>query len=359
MTTPAKINRRYRTTGALIASLGLVLASCGGDTATSTPATSLPVATTVTASDTTVPAGPRPTLVASTTIWADVVSNVTCTNLAEVITIVPAGADSHTFEPSLRDRETMGTADLIIMNGLFLEEGLLSTFEAVAAEGVPLFAMTDAVATLLEAEDGKDEHDDHDDHGHDDHDDHKDDDHDDHAHDTDPHIWFDPARVKQSLPALTAAIIAATDLNADEVQACSDAYASDLDAIDAEMEALFAAIPTDLRKLVTNHDTLGYLADRYGFEVIGTILGGTSSLAETNPAALEELAQLIIAAGLPAIFTEAETSSRDIEALASRVGNLQVISLLTESLDAPGTPGDSYIGLLRSTAEAIVSGLGN
>jgi zinc/manganese transport system substrate-binding protein len=165
--------------------------------------------------------------------------------------------------------------------------------------------------------------------------------------------------VKQSLPALTAAIIAATDLNADEVQACSDAYASDLDAIDAEMEELFAAIPTDLRKLVTNHGTLGYLADRYGFEVIGTVLGGTSSLAETNPAALEELAQLIIAAGLPAIFTEAETSARDIEALASRVGNLQVISLLTESLDAPGTSGDSYIGLLRSTAEAILSGLGN
>jgi para-nitrobenzyl esterase len=105
--------------------------------------------------------------------------------------------------------------------------------------------------------------------------------------------------------------------------------------------------------------TLGYLADRYGFEVIGTVLGGTSSLAETNPAALEELAQLIIAAGLPAIFTEAETSARDIEALASRVGNLQVISLLTESLDAPGTSGDSYIGLLRSTAEAILSGLGN
>jgi zinc/manganese transport system substrate-binding protein len=359
--------RRYRTTGALIASLGLVLASCGGDTETSTPATSLPVATTVApTADTTVPAGPRPTLVASTTIWADVVSNVTCTNLAEVVTIIPAGADSHTFEPSLRDRETMGTADLIIMNGLFLEEGLLSTFEAVAAEGVPLFAMTDAVRDLLESEDDDDDHEDHghdedhddDDHDDDDHDDDKDD-HDDHAHETDPHIWFDPARVKQSLPALTAAIIAATDLNADEVQACSDAYASDLDAIDAEMEELFAAIPTDLRKLVTNHGTLGYLADRYGFEVIGTVLGGTSSLAETNPAALEELAQLIIAAGLPAIFTEAETSARDIEALASRVGNLQVISLLTESLDAPGTSGDSYIGLLRSTAEAILSGLGN
>jgi ABC-type Zn uptake system ZnuABC Zn-binding protein ZnuA len=158
---------------------------------------------------------------------------------------------------------------------------------------------------------------------------------------------------------LSAAILAATDLDAGQVEACTAAYQAQLLELDAQMEEILTAVPADLRKLVTNHESLGYFADRYGFEIIGTVLSGTSSLAETNPAALEELAQVIIAAGLPAIFTEAESSARDIEALARRVGNLQVIPLLTESLDAPGTPSDTYIGFLRTTAEAISEALNN
>ena len=231
---------------------------------------------------------------------------------------------------------------------------------------MPTFAISDAIPGLLAGFAHKD-HDDHDDHGHSHDEQHNDEQHDDEQHDdeqhdddgTDPHFWFDPTRVAAALLPLSAAIIESTDLNADQVQACTEQYRNELNQLDAELTALFATIPADRRTLVTNHDTLGYLADRYGLSVIGTVLGGSSSLAETNPAALEELAQVIIATGLPAIFAEAETSTRDINALANRISGLKVVTLFTESLDAPGTTADTYLGFLRTTATAIAEALGD
>ena len=123
-----------------------------------------------------------PSVVVTTGIWADVVSNVGCDDSVSVTTIIPPGGDPHAYEPSLRDRETMGAADLVVANGLALEERLEDTLEAVAAEGVHVFKMSDHIETIdfeFEAahhdhdeDDGHDEHDDEDghedEHGHDD-----------------------------------------------------------------------------------------------------------------------------------------------------------------------------------------------
>ena len=79
-----------------------------------------------------------PMIVASTSIWADVTRNVACDGLANVQTIVPLGGDPHSFEASLRDRETMESAELIVANGLLLEESLNDTIEAVESAGTPV-----------------------------------------------------------------------------------------------------------------------------------------------------------------------------------------------------------------------------
>jgi zinc/manganese transport system substrate-binding protein len=384
---------RYRNTLALTAALGLVAAACGGDDAgtTAAPTTVVAPPTTEGAPAATDPPEPEseeavqvedlPLIVATTTIWADVTNNVVCGNLAEVVSVVPAGTDSHQFEPSLQDRGLMGDADMVVTNGLFLEEGLVGTIEAVEAEGVAVFAIAEAMDDLIEFEDDhghgeekKDEHD-HghghghdedkkDDHGHshdgdDDHDEdhHGDDDHG-HSHDgDDPHVWFDPVRVASVLPMLGEAIVEATGIDAQMVTECVAAYQAELLEMDAAMMASFDTIEESMRKLVSTHESLGYLADRYGFEIIGTVLTGTSSLAETNPAALEELAGAIIAAGVPAIFAEAESSSADIEALAGRIGNIAVVELKTESLGQPGSGSDTYLGFLAATAETITNAL--
>ena len=125
-----------------------------------------------------------PTIVATTNIWADVVENVTCNGLVHVESLMPPGADPHTFEPSLRDRADMANASLVVANGLGLEESLEDTLDAVAADGTPVFSIGDHLEpiTIGEASSG----DGHDEDGHDESD-HDEDEHDEHGHDESDH----------------------------------------------------------------------------------------------------------------------------------------------------------------------------
>ena len=118
-----------------------------------------------------------------------------------------------------------------------------------------------------------------------------------------------------------------------------------------------AELPEDQRVFVTNHDSLGYFADRYDFEILGSVIPSASTLAQTNPAELEELAESIEAAGVTAIFVETQHSSSDANALADRVGDVEVVALLTGTLDEPGTEGSTYLGWLLQNAHLIVEGL--
>jgi len=364
-----------------------------------------------------------PSVVATTGIWADVVSNVGCDDSVSVTTLIPQGGDPHTYEPSLRDRETMDAADLVVANGLGLEERLEDTLEAVAADGVHVFEVAEHIDTIEfefsgghddhghgeedghddhdeedghdhdeedghddhdeedghdhDEEDGHDDHDEedgHDDHdeedGHDDHDeedghDHDEedghDDHDDHAgHDHsggDPHVWFDLQRVAGVLGELADELIHA-GADADTVNGCLDAYREALAEADAEVAGILDAVPADRRIMITNHDAFGYFADRYGFEVVGTVIPTLSTTAETNPALLEELAEIIEHEGVPAVFSETTHSDVDIQALATAAGDISVVQLLTGSLAPAGEDGDTLIGMLRFNAQAIADALG-
>jgi zinc/manganese transport system substrate-binding protein len=269
--------------------------------------------------------------VASTSIWADVTRNVACDGLANVETIVPLGSDPHSFEASLRDRETMENAELIVANGLLLEESLNDTIEAVESAGTPVVRVAEGLDTLgpSTAEDQSG---------------------------NDPHVWFDPVRVAATLPAIATAL---EDVGFDRaaLNKCVDAYEAELISLDEEVAGIVAELAEDQRVLVTNHDSLGYFADRYDFEILGSVIPSASTLAQTNPAELEELAESIEAAGVTAIFIETQHSSSDAQALADRVGDIEVVSLLTGTLDEPGTEGSTYLGWLVQNAHLIVEGL--
>ena len=324
-----------------------------------------------------------PLVVATTGIWADVVSNVACDGLATVENIIPSGGDPHGFEPSLADRERMEEAALLVVNGLALEESLLTTIEASEGSGVPVFEVADHIDLIdfvFEIEDEEGDHhgeegDDemNDDHGEEDDDemdeeeegDHDDDemdeDEEEHHHEpsgSDPHVWFDPVRVSSALPDLAEALIDEAGLDAAAVQECLDVYQAELVALHNEIEQMLESVPNANRKLVTNHDSLGYYANRYGFSVIASIIPGTSTLAETNLAHLGELAHKIEEAGVKAIFAETTLSSRDADALASEVGDdVQVVSLFTGSLGPEGSGAETYIGFLRTNTERITEAL--
>ena len=311
---------------------------------------------------------PDANIVATTTIWADIASRSLCG--LEVASVIPAGADPHTFETSLADRATLEQADLVVANGLALEEGLVDLLATVADGGTPVIEMTEAVAIRDMGDDHDDEHDeDHaDEHHHEDEDhgdehaddedhDHDDKDHaDEHHHDhsgSDPHIWLDPINVASTVNLITeAAIDAGFDTS---VRACAQDFIDEIEALDTEIADDLSAIPSDRRFLVTNHDALGYFAERYGFEVVGTVIPSLSTLAETNPADLADLAAIIEELDIPTVFSEEQASARDADALADAIPGLTVVALDTGSLR---DTDDDYLSMMRRNVTAIAEALG-
>ena len=308
---------------AVLAVTAFGASACSGDSATVQPAPDAGAGV--------------PTILATTGIWGDVVANVACGGLAEVETIIPVGGDPHGYEPSLQDRARMESAALVVANGLLLEEGLVDTLEAVAESGTPVFELAEGMDTFPYSFQGAHE-------GHD------------HSGD-DPHVWFDPHRVSEALPALAQALKTSAGLDPAAVDACLASYQAELDAVDAEIAAMVEQVPAESRKLVTNHEALAYFADRYGFEVIGTVIPTPASMAQASPAQLEELAEIIEHEGVKALFAETVHSTDDVEALASRVGDVEVVTLYTGSLGPPGSGADTYIGFLRTNTELIVDAL--
>ncbi len=280
--------------------------------------------------------GDQPVVIATTSIWADVVANVACDGAAEVGTVVPIGGDPHGFEPSLADRGEMERAALVVANGLGLEEGLETTIAGAEGDGATVIWMADHIDAIDGVRNA---------------------DHDDEGEGADPHVWFDPTRVSAALPVLAERLVEA-GVDSAEVDACLVAYQAELAALDEEIAAMIDALPVDDRRLITNHASLGYFADRYGLEVIGTVIPVPSGLAETSPAQLEALAELIETTGIRAVFAESQHSTDDVDALADRVGDVEVVTLSVGTLGEDGSGADTYVGLLRTNAGLIAEALG-
>jgi zinc/manganese transport system substrate-binding protein len=255
-------------------------------------------------------------LIATTTIWADVASNVACDE--PVISIIPAGADPHSFEPSLRDRQAIERAAVVVSNGNDLEHSLDDLLDTAIGAGADVVEMA---ARRPGA---------------------------------DPHVWQDPTLVADGLDALAAALVE-TGRDKATIDACASAYRSELLELDTEIEQILSVVPPERRLLVTSHDSLAYFADRYHFEVVGTVIPASNTLAETSAADLAALAEVIEQRDVPAIFTERLESTADADALAERLG-VQVVPLVTDSLvDDPA--GDTYVAMMRANATQIAQAL--
>ena len=326
--------------------------------------------------------GDLPTVVVTTNILGDVVTELTG-GAVNVVTIMPVGADPHDFQASAQQVAEMQSASVLIVNGGSFEEGLLDVIEGAEADGVAVYEALSAVSTIEFGEGG------HDDHGHDDHgdeeghegeEDHdhegeesKDEDHDDHDHEgeeghddheghdhsgDDPHFFTDPARMALAVDGIAAFLIANVDgIDADAVSAAAEAYHDKLEALDAEVAALVESIPTESRVLITNHEVFGYFADRYGFEVAGAVIPSGSTVDSSSAGELAELAELIQAEGVAAIFSDVSASDQLAQTLADEVGDIAVVALFTESLGESGSDGATYVEMVRTNAERIAGAL--
>lgn len=315
-------------------------------------------------------ASDRLRIVATTTIWGDVVAQVVGDE-ADVEALMPVGADPHDFEASSSDVADMVAADLVVANGLGLEEGMESVLENAEESGATILRIGEHLDGILpygdatmEACEESLEHD-HEDENHADHGDEgadhdEDEDHADHDHEhgsCDPHVWMDPLMVSQAVDELVEHLNEIAP-DVDWESRGADYQAELQDTADA-MEATLESVPDDARKLVTNHEALQYFAERFGFEVIATVIPGGSTLADPSSGELADLVETIEHEGVGAIF--AETSDSDVlaEAVASEAGDdVEVVVLYTGSLGAPDSDASTLIAMLETDASLVADALG-
>ncbi|GAA3754214.1 zinc ABC transporter substrate-binding protein AztC [Micromonospora maritima] len=272
-------------------------------------------------------------IVVTTNILGDVVTEIVG-DQAEVSVLMKPDADPHSFAVSAREAHTMQTADLLVYNGLGLEEGVLRHVEAAEAEGVPTVEVG-ARIDAMEYQDG------------------------DAAGLPDPHFWTDPARVATAVRLLTDEIVEHVDgVDARAVRERADAYGGKVGELDADLARRFAAIAPQRRVLVTNHHVFGYLADRYDFTVVGAIIPSGTTLASPSSSDLASLVAAIRTHRVPAIFVDTSQPAKLAEVLASEAGiSVRVSALYSESLSDTDGEAPSYLKMMRFNAEAIIGGL--
>ena len=356
--------RRYRVPCYTFAFL-LLFASCGSGDGTSSGTTAPPDTDSAGVVESE-PQSERLLVAATTTILGDLVANVVG-GAADLVVLLPVGADPHDYRASAAQVALLHDADLVVANGLGLEEGILDVLEAAEADGINLLEVGDLLDPLPfgghDDEDEGDHHgdeddeDDADDHGDEDEGDHHGDEGEDHAHSgADPHFWMDPLRVAEAA-RLIAQALASLDASVDWMTR-ADSYASSIEELHEEIQAILAPIPHEDRELITNHDALGYFADRYGFEIIDTVIPGGATLAEPSSAELAALVDRIRETAAPAIFAETIEPTVLAEALAAEAGSgVEVVELYTGSLGEPGSGADTLIGMLRVDARRIADAL--
>jgi zinc/manganese transport system substrate-binding protein len=261
---------------------------------------------------------------------------------ADVTVSIPNGLDLHGWEPSAKDIEAINNADLIVVNGLDLEEGMENALEQAEASGVKIFTASDYIAIRYVAEGELAEHEH-------EHEEEEEEHHHHEAGSADPHLWTDPLNMKAVVAALADYLKTNLDM---DVDAQSADLQQRLDNLNTRIEAEVAELPQDSRKLVTGHASMGYFAQRYGFTVIGAIIPSLSSQASVSAGELAELKQVILENNVKAIFAEVGTSPAVADAIATETG-AKVVELAVHMLPSDG----SYFTFETDLAKVIVEAL--
>ena len=308
----------------LLGVLTLVAAVLTGCAGTATPSTSQSSpqpsqAASPSASPTATPVANPKLVLATTTIFADWAANVGG-NRVKVDSIVPANAHVEEFEPKPEDSKKVATADLIIKNGLDLDDHWADPLLKDKKAATPVLTLTEGLPTIED----------------------------------NPHMWFDVQLARKQVEKIRDALIALDGSGKQYYTDRAKAYDDQLVKLDADLKTQVASVPEARRKLVTSHDQFPYFAKQYGFEVVG--FAEIEPGKDPTPSELAELIKDVKAAGVPAIFSEVGVSPAIAQTLAREAGVSKVVTdLPTDSLGAP--PTDTYIGFMRVVTQKITDAL--
>ena len=265
-------------------------------------------------------------VVATTTQVADLAANVGGDRV-QVTSLLKPGVDAHDYEPSPADIDAIARADLVVQNGVGLEEWLDDTIESSGFDG-PVVDASQGVR--LRQVDGE----------------------------ADPHIWQDPGNAQLMAANIERGLAAAEPADATAFAANLAAYTKELEALDAEVERQIDSLAN--KKLVTNHDAFGYYFDRYGLELVGSVIPSFDTSAELSGRDIRDLVAKIKATGVKAVFSETSLPPRTAETIGREAGVKVVVgedALYGDALGPPGSDGDTYLKMIRHNTATIVGNL--
>jgi ABC-type Zn uptake system ZnuABC Zn-binding protein ZnuA len=309
-----RLSRSAVRRASVVAVAVILAASCG-------PAVSTPGAA---SSGSTSPAPDALKVVATTTVFADIVQDVGGSRVAAT-SIIPPGVGPEEYEPKPDDARKLADAKLIVSNGVGLDDFLDRLLASGTGGQTPQVVLGDGIPTLTE------------------------------NGEQNPHFWLDPSLVKQYyVPKIAAKLTDLDPTGKATYDENASTYGVTLDSLDAELKAKISTIPEANRKLVTFHDAFPYFARHFGFELVGVILENVGQ--EPTAAELAALVDKVKATGVKAVFSEAQFSPKLSETLAQEAGISQVVTSLYNDALGPA-PADSYLRLMRWNVDQIVKAL--
>ena len=289
-------------TALLVAAAGL--AACGGN-----------------GEQTSSKAGPK--VVTSIDLFADLIRPV-AGDRAQVIAVVPSGADPHTYEPIPSKVVDISEADLVLLNGLGFEETLADVIENNVGGGVPVVEMSEGLPVTGLSGQGT----------------------------GNPHLWLNVRNTMHYVEVIRDSLIQVDPGGEQMYRANAQTYLAELADLDGQVEQSIASIPAERRRLVTSHDAFPYLAERYGLELVGVVLRSPGQ--EPSAGDVADLVRTIAAENVPAVFAEPQFNARVLELAAADAG-VEVCTLYSDAFDDRVR---SYMELMRHNAAELVRCLG-
>jgi ABC-type Zn uptake system ZnuABC Zn-binding protein ZnuA len=268
-----------------------------------------------------------PEILATTTVLADVTRNLVGDRFS-VGSLLPIGADPHSYQPTPQDKARISESKLLVINGAEYEHFLEGLIESADGER-PLIEASAGLPLITDTES---------------------------EHGIDPHLWLDPNNVIVYVENIQEGLAQFDPQGTQVYEANADAYIAKLQELDAWINGQITQIDPQRRLLVTNHEALGYFADRYGFRVVGTVLEGTSSEASPSAEQMAALIEQIKFYKAHAIFLDTSDNPQLAQQIAAETGVRVVTDLHFESL-TEGGPASTYIDMMRDNVTKIIEAL--
>ena len=270
-----------------------------------------------------------PKVMAVETFLTDIVRNVAGDRLI-VDSLLPINSDPHSYQPAPRDIINVSKSNVLVING-----GGIETFIAPLLDnaGGSRLVIT-ASAGLTPLPDPSGEH-----------------------PEGDPHFWMDPNNVIRYVENIRDGLIEADPQGGQFYTDNAAAYIVQLQALDAWIVDQVAKIPPDDRLLVTNHESLGYFAARYGFTMIGSIIPSVSSESAPTASQIAGLIDQIRASGARAIFMETGANTELANQISAETNVILVTNLYTASVSDSNGPAPTYLDMMKYNVNQIVNAL--